>query len=114
MGDVFEVKGSYNNTPTIEFLYRSDKTVSLMGEKTSEVAMLAAAQSTSSECGFNLVGSTVYPDIDNSRYIFLIEADSFPKNFDLKKARDILEKELTRANPPLGDKVQKGLLSATF
>ena len=113
MGDAFEVKGSYNNTPTIEFLYRSDKTVSLMGEKTSEVAMLAAAQSTSSECGFNLVGSTVYPDIDNSRYIFLIEADSFPKNFDLKKARDILEKELARANPSFGDKVQKGLLSAT-
>ena len=56
-----------------------------MGEKTSEVALLTSAQSISSECGFNLVGSTVYLDIDNSRYIFLIEADSFPKNFDLKK-----------------------------
>ena len=111
MGDVFEVKGSYNNTPTIEFLYRADKTISLMGEKTSEVALLTAAQSTSSECGFNLVGSTVYPDIDNSRYIFLIETNSLPKNFDLKKARDILEKELARANPSLGAKVQKGLLS---
>ena len=85
MGDVFEVKGSYNNTPTIEFLYRSDKTVSFMGEKTSGVASLTAAQSTSSQCGFNLVGRTVYPYIDNPRYIFLIEADIFPKNFDLKK-----------------------------
>jgi hypothetical protein len=114
MGDVFEVKGFYNNnTPTIEFLYRSDKTVSLMGEKTSEVALITAAQSTSSECGFNLVGSTVYPDIDNSRYIFLIEADNFPKDFDLKKIRDVLEKELAKANPSMGDKVQKGLLSAT-
>ena len=113
MGDVFEVKGSYNNTPTIEFLYRADKTISLMGEKTSEVALLTAAQSTSSECGFNLVGSTVYPDIDNSRYIFLIETNSLPKNFDLKKARDVLEKELARANPSFGDKIQKGLLSPT-
>ena len=34
MGDVFEVKGSYNNTPTIEFLYRSDKTVSSNSWKT--------------------------------------------------------------------------------
>lgn len=113
MGDVFEVKGFYNKTPTVEFLYRADKTVSLMGEKTSEVALLTAAQSTSSECGFHLVGSTVYPDIDNSRYIFLIEADSLPKNFDLKKARDILEKELAKDNPSMGDKVKKGLLSPT-
>ena len=45
MGDVFEVKGSYNNTPTIEFLYREDKTISLMGEKTSEIALLTASQS---------------------------------------------------------------------
>lgn len=113
MGDVFEVKGFYNKTPTVEFLYRADKTVSLMGEKTSEVSLLTAAQSTSSECGFHLVGSTVYPDIDNSRYVFLIESDSLPKNFDLKKARDVLEKELAKANPSMGDKVKKGLLSAT-
>ena len=65
---------------------------SLMGEKTSEVALLTGSQSASIECGFNLVGSKVYPDIDNSRYVFLIEADSFPKNFDLKKTRDVLEK----------------------
>ena len=113
MGDVFEVKGSYNKTTTVEFLYRADKTVSLMGEKTSEVALLTAAQSTSSECGFNLVGSTVYPDIDNSRYIFLIEANNLPKNFYLKKARDLLEKELAKDNPSMGDKVKKGFLSAT-
>jgi hypothetical protein len=31
----------------------------------------------------------------------------------LKKARDVLEKELVKANPSLGDKVQKGLLSPT-
>lgn len=114
MKDVFEVKDFYNKTPTIEFCYRSDKSINLMGEKTSEVALITAAQSTALECGFNLVGNIVYPDIDKLRYIFLVEADCLPKNFDLKKARDVLEKQMIKVNPSMGDKVKKGLLSPTI
>lgn len=113
MKDVFEVKGFYNNTPTIEFCYRSDKTINIMGEKTSEVALHTAVHATAKECGFYLVDSTVYPDIDNSRYIFLIEAECFPKNFDLEKARNVLEKELAKANPSMADKIKRGLCSPT-
>jgi len=87
--------------------------INIMGEKTSEVALDTAVHATAKECGFYLVDSTVYPDIDNSRYIFLIEAECFPKNFDLEKARNVLEKELAKANPSMADKIKRGLCSPT-
>jgi len=113
MKDIFEVTGFYNKTPTIEFCYRSDKSINFRGEKVSEVALLTAAESTATICGFNLVGNTVYPDFDNLRYIFLIEADNLPKNFDLKKARDVLEEEMAKANPYMGNCVKEGIFSPT-
>lgn len=112
--DVIKVTGFYNKTPTIEFCYRSDKSISLIGEKTSEFAIITAAQNTALKCGFNLVGSTVYPDTNNSRYIFLMEVDSLPKNFDLKKATDVLQNEMREVNPYMDDKIKKGYLSPTI
>lgn len=37
MRDVFLVTGKHNETPTIEYQYRVDKTVGPMGEKTAEI-----------------------------------------------------------------------------
>lgn len=113
MKDVFLVTGMYNNTPTIEFQYRADRTVSIMGEKTTEAAVRTAAEMTAERCGFELVESSMYPDIDNSRYVYLLEIDKVPKELTYNMVRDTLEGCLAEVNPSMGDKVKKGICAPT-
>ena len=113
MKDVFLVTGMHNNTPTIEFQYRSDRTVSIMGEKTTEAAVRTAAEITAERCGFELVESSMYPDIDNSRYVYLLEIDKVPQELTCDVVRDTLEDCLAQVNPSMGDKVKKGICAPT-
>ncbi|MBQ9604579.1 MAG: GH3 auxin-responsive promoter family protein, partial [Firmicutes bacterium] len=85
MRDVFLVKGIYNNTPVVNYLYRSDKTVSIMGEKTTETALRETAENAAKACGFTLIDSTVYPDTDNTRYVFLLEIENVPESLTEEK-----------------------------
>lgn len=109
MRDVFLIKEMFNNTPTAEYLYRSDKTVSIMGEKTTEIALKETAENAAKACGFDLIDSTVYPDTDNTRYVFLLEIENIPHSLTEEKVRDEVEKALSVANPSMGDKLKKGL-----
>lgn len=109
MRDVFFVKGMYNNTPVVEYLYRSDKTVSIMGEKTTETALRETAENAAKACGFSLIDSTVYPDTDHTRYVFLLEMENVPDSLTEEKVRDEMEKALSVANPSMGDKIKKGI-----
>ncbi|MBR1735634.1 MAG: GH3 auxin-responsive promoter family protein [Firmicutes bacterium] len=109
MRDVFLVKGMYNNTPLVEYLYRSDKTVSIMGEKTTETALRETAENAAKACGFSLIDSTVYPDTENTRYVFLLEIENVPESLTEEKVKDEVEKALAAANPSMGDKIKKGL-----
>lgn len=109
MRDVFLIKGMYNNTPTADYLYRSDKTVSIMGEKTTETALRETAENAAKACGFSLIDSTVYPDTDNTRYVFLPEIENVPDSLTEEKVRNEVEKALSEANPSMGDKIRKGL-----
>ena len=113
MKDVFLITGMHNNTPTIEFQYRADRTVSIMGEKTTETAVRAAAEMTAERCGFELVESSMYPDIDNSRYVYLFEIDKVPQELTYDMIRDTLEVCLAEVNPSMGDKVKKGICAPT-
>lgn len=113
MKDVFLITGKYNNTPTIEYQYRTDKTVSLMGEKTTEIALRRAAEDTADECGFDLIDCSIYPDTDNTRYVYLMEIAKIPESLTKEALRDSLEENLAKANPSMGDKVKKGLCKPT-
>ncbi|HAG04152.1 MAG TPA: hypothetical protein DCG28_01820 [Lachnospiraceae bacterium] len=110
MKDVILVTGVHNRLPLVEFRYRIDKTVSLMGEKTTELAVRVAAEKTAEECGFLLVDSSVYPDTDSIRYVFIMEIDRIPKNLTEDEIAASLEKNLAKVNPSYGDKVQSGLI----
>ena len=110
MKDVILVTGVHNRLPLVEFRYRIDKTVSLMGEKTTELAVRVAAEKTAEECGFLLVDSSVYPDTDSIRYVFIMEIDRIPKNLTEDEIAASLEKNLARVNPSYGDKVRSGLI----
>ena len=110
MKDVLLVTGFHNATPVVEFQYRIDKTVSLMGEKTTELALRAAAERTAKECGFMLVDSSVYADPEEVRYVYIMEIDRVPQTLREEDILACLEKNLAEVNPSYGDKVKTGLI----
>lgn len=115
MRDAIRVTGMYNATPKVEYLYRLDNTVSLMGEKTSEESIRFAAEETAKELGFELVGFSMYPDDKTApvRYQYFLEVAGMPADINPKIIRQYLEKNLAKANPSMGDKVKKGICEST-
>lgn len=111
MKDVLLVTGFHNATPMMEFQYRIDKTVSLMGEKTTEMALRIAAERTAEECGFLLVDSSVYPDTDAVRYTYIMEIDRVPRELTEETIHACLTRHLAEVNPSYGDKVKAGLIN---
>lgn len=110
MKDVLLVVDFHNATPMVEFQYRVDKTVSLMGEKTTELALRTAADLTAKECGFLLVDNSVYADDENVQYVYIMEIDRVPQELTEDKIYASLEKHLAEVNPSYGDKVKNGLI----
>ena len=110
MKDVLLVTGFHNATPLVEFQYRIDKTVSLMGEKTTELALRVAAERTAKDCGFLLVDSSVYPDTENVQYVYIMEIDRVPQSLTEAEVHATLEKHLAEVNPSYGDKVKNELI----
>lgn len=115
MRDAVRVVSRYENTPTIEFMYRIDQTVSIMGEKTTEEALRGAADQTAKELGFELVDFSVWPDVKASpvRYQFFMEIGENPNLVSPKEIRIVLEEKLAEANPSMGEKVRKGICGDT-
>lgn len=112
MRDVVHVVGKHNNTPTIEFMFRADQTVNLVGEKTTEYALRQVAKQTADKCGFEMVDYCMYPnpDAEPVRYEFLIEPSHLPDDFDYENTRMVLDRFLSLANPSMGDKLSKGVV----
>lgn len=85
MSDAVTVTGFYNKTPMVEFAYRVNNTLSLTGEKTTEVALKKAVDGMMQEIGKKYFDFCVYPDALHAapRYIFLIEGyDEMPEYSD--------------------------------
>lgn len=115
MRDAVRITGKYKNLPIMEFIGRIDQTVSVMGEKTTEVALRTAAEDTARQLGFEMIDFTVYPDVNNvpPRYIYFMEVEDLPEGMKAKEIRFVLEKNLAKANPSMGDKVAKGICAPT-
>ena len=107
--------GKYKNLPILEFIGRIDQTVSIMGEKTTEVALRTAAEDTAKQLGFDMIDFTVYPDVEHvpPRYTYFMEIESLPEGMKAKEIRFFLERNLAKANPSMGDKVAKGICAPT-
>ena len=115
MRDAVRVVGKFRNTPTIEFMYRLDQTISIMGEKTTEEALRCAADATAKELGFELIDFSVFADMKASpvRYQYFMEIGANPNNATPKEIRMVLEDQLALANPSMGDKVRAGICGDT-
>ena len=62
MSDAVKVTGFYNQTPKVHFMYRLNRTINLVAEKTTEKALQVAVERTAEELGIDLADFSVYPD----------------------------------------------------
>ena len=101
MGDAVKVTGFYNNTPAIEFMYRVNKTVNLVGEKTNEFMLRLTAKETAKELGFSLFDYEIYPDTSAvpGKYIVMLETYD-EKRFSISKEKldRVVFEKLCQAN----------------
>ncbi len=113
--DAVRCTGYFKNAPTLQFLYRMDQTVSIMGEKTTEAALRMAAEKTAKELNFDLVDFSVFPDLDARpvRYQYFLEIARKDHELRPKEIRFVLEKNLALANPSMGQKVKAGTCGDT-
>ena len=101
MSDAVTVTGYRNRTPTVQFMYRVNRTVNLMEEKTTEKALQVTVEKACDEMGIELADFTVYPDRDAApnNYVFLIEPRREIASFDMEALRESVFRHLCEANP---------------
>ena len=104
MSDCFEITGWLNETPTINFVGRVNKTMNICAEKIMESDIEKVVEQTSREAGMPIFDFCVYPDYDNMRYAFLVEPER-GHDFDLKVFGDLLEKNMEASNDVYRDHV---------
>jgi len=113
MSDAVMVTGKYNETPTVQFMYRVNKTININCEKTTEFALRKACEDTAKELDFDLDDYCIYPntDIVPGRYEFYIETRS-DKRFTITQDElaDCLLKHLCEANKEYQECYEEDLL----
>ena len=109
--DAVKVTGMYINTPMIQFQYRIDQTISVLGEKTTELVLRGVAERVERELAYSMEDFSVFGDVDSvpMRYVMLMEA-TLPEGLDPGAVAAELDKGLCEGNPSYGDKVAKGML----
>lgn len=115
MKDVVRCIGKYNNTPKVEFLYRLDQCINLIGEKVNEEKLRIAAYKTEKDLGFDLIDFSVYADSESTpmRYVYLMEAEDIPEGMTKDIIRSKLHENFSMTDPLLADKFKKGKLGKT-
>ena len=111
MRDAIRVVSKFENTPTVEFLYRIDQTINILGEKTTEATLRAAANNTAESLDLELIDFSVYADIKSTppRYQYFLEIANKPADVPANLIRSTLEKELLKLAPAFEDLVVRGL-----
>ncbi len=78
--DIVKITGMYNNTPKVEFLYRSNMGLNVTNEKTTTQMLDFVANKIQKEFGISFNGYSFYGDNDESgvlpRYAFLCDTAS--------------------------------------
>ena len=112
--DVVRVTGMHNTLPEITFKYRLNQTVNLTGEKTTEEALRESVKQCEEKYGFDCVDFTVFADTEAvpMNYNFLIEPDNID-DIDVEALRADLEKNLGKANPSFGSKIENNTFGET-
>lgn len=100
MRDAVTIKGYYKNTPLIEFAYRTNNTISINNEKTTEAALKHAVNKTAKQLKFEYFDFCVCPSYRGiPNYIFLIEPIGDISRISIKKLNNCIAKNLYKVSP---------------
>ena len=112
IGDVVRVTGYYNETPILQFVYRKNQILSIVGEKTNEEMLRWAVESFALETGEVINDYSIFADVDNSpgHYVVFIEPEKIISKEKHAYYRDVMETMMMQANPLYGAEVRKGNL----
>ena len=111
MRDAVRVVSGFENTPTVEYLYRIDQTLNMLGERTTEEALRTAANNTAAALGFELVDFSVYADLKAMppRYQYFLETGRNADEGSADTIRTKLEEELGKASPAMKNLIDRGV-----
>ena len=115
VSDAVKVKGFYNKTPIVEFMFRVKKTINMAGEKTTEDMLKRAISDTLDELDLFFKDYAVYPDFSQvpGQYIVMIETID-EKRFSISRetlSKVFLEK-LCNINPQFKWRYEIGRIQA--
>ncbi len=115
LSDSVKVTGFYNETPTVEFMYRVNNTINMVAEKTTEIMLKRAVEETLDEFDLTLKDYEVYADFSAipGQYVIMIETDD-EKRFSISQeeiSKVFLEK-LCNINPLFEMKYEMDYLQA--
>lgn len=111
MGDAVLVTGMYNSAPKVEFMYRVNKTISIICEKTTETAVEQTVEKSCEELGISFNDYCVYADQQSvpGRYRFYIESSDKKRSIiDRSKLENAVLRHLIEANPRFEVPYKKG------
>lgn len=115
MSDAVKVTGFWQKTPLVQFMYRVNKTINMVCEKTTEQALRLTAENTAQRLGFNLLDYEVFPDSSESlpKYVFLIETDDdAPQKISKADLNKVVLEELCKANSEFEECYEENLIAA--
>ncbi len=110
--DAIKIMGMYNNTPTIQFLYRVDQTINMMGEKTTELMLRDTVAKVEADLGLTVQDFSVFGDenVTPIHYTLLMECE-FPEGLTRAEVEKALDDDLCKRNPMYGIRIERGLMS---
>ncbi len=96
INDVVEIIGKYNNTPTLVFKRKGRGMTNITGEKLSVNQVIEAFRQTSEAMDVAIDHFKAEADLENSRYVFMVESSALPeeKRLDLLQSLDTRLSEL--------------------
>ena len=111
MRDAVRVVSKFENTPTIEYLYRIDQTLNMLGERTTEAALRTAANNTAAALDFELIDFSVYADLKAvpPRYQYFLEIGRNAGGESADTIRTKLEEELGIASPAMKNLIDRAV-----
>ena len=113
MRDAVRCVGHMGKMPTIEFLYRLDQTVNLVGEKTSEMVLRKMADSIAKRMSFDLVDFSLYPNTEAvpPRYEFLFEFYNVDHSkIDMDELARVTNEEVRAAAYSVAEEIDGGAM----
>ncbi|MBQ6504788.1 MAG: GH3 auxin-responsive promoter family protein [Flexilinea sp.] len=108
--DAVEVTGFQGNTPMIRFMYRVNRTINMVSEKTTEKAIQMAVEGAMQELGLELSDYSFYPDTDSLTYVFLVEPMKEEVGVSEQQLAETLMRQMRHLNEDYAHYVDEGLV----